>query len=247
MTTYGRPARWVDPGEIPGALPSCLCAGRLVLDGTMGRRYGGCVRVHEDWILTAHHVVDIPDIARRFTVRFNGAHGAKVEYRLDPDRGYFPSHDGILSASCIDFDLDYVFVRLAGPAARGDASRTHPALIERDAPAPGEPLQIPQAAGLDLALKFPVERTSAPASVGRAALCEGPYLHHQVSTRPGASGSPVFDTRWHVVALHTGGRLDNRPSAGLRHEHNLATLMDAIVADARARHPAFPDVLTFAG
>lgn len=241
MSTFGRP-QWVSPSSIEGAMPAVSCAGRLLLDGT--RRRGGCARVHERWILTAHHVVDIPDIARRFQVRFNdfkGGAGPAYEYRLDPDGGYFASADGVLGASGRDFDLDYAFIALAGPYPEEDPSRQHAATLHGDPVAGGEAARIPQAHGVPPSLALPVER-AAGTHAGRVAALEGAHFFYATSTRPGTSGAPVIDEHGRLLGIHTTGRRA-REAHPLRRDYNSGTLLAAILADARSRHPGLPPEL----
>lgn len=246
MSDFGRP-RWRTAPEIAGALPPCLCAGTLRLDEA--GRSGGCVRVHRDWILTAHHVIDVPDLARRATARFNDFEAdpgrRPVEYRLDPDRGYFPSRDGVLSRSGRTFDLDYVFVALAGPARRGDPSMRNRARATATASVGGRAF-IPRSGGDYGRLRFPEERLDEYPQGGRLAHADGRYLYYQVSTDIGVSGMPVFDANWRVVGLHTASRRAGDRERPRRKDYNCGTLMAAILEDVRTNHAGFPDIVTLA-
>lgn len=248
MSLYVRP-EWKTPAQIAGSLPRCLAAGRLASVG--GRRFGGCVRVHERWILTAHHVIDIPDLALSFKAIFNNIsqNGARTpfEYRLDPGQGFYSSADGIQGRSGESFDLDYVFVAIAGPYPRQDPSLANLARVSLRRPAVGDRVHILQSDVRNPILRFPVERLRLYPQGGRVRHVDGDYAYYQVSTHPGASGSPVFDDDWSLRALHTTGYNSRFPDER-RREYNFGTLMARIVADVRIRHPAFAvdELLTLA-
>lgn len=216
-----------------------------------GRRFGGCVRVHERWILTAHHVVDIPDLAFRFKATFNNVSeegtSTPFEYRLDPDLGFFPSADGIQGPSGESFDLDYLFVAIAGPYPAEDPSLANIARVGVNPLAVGDRAHILQSDVRNPILRFPVERLRLFPQGGRVAHVDADYAYYQVSTHPGTSGSPVFDDDWNLRALHTTG-YNSRFSDERRREYNFGTLMARIVADVRRLHPAFPvdELLTLA-
>jgi hypothetical protein len=247
VSEYGRPD-WKSPDEVPGALPRCLAAGRLSSDG--GRRFGGCVRVHERWILTAHHVIDIPDLALRFKATFNNIaeDGSSVpfEYRLDPDQGFFPSADGIQGISGEKFDLDYLFVALAGPYPAADPSLANVARIDVRPPAVGDRAHILQSSQANKVLRFAEDHLSLYPEAGRVRHVDADYAYYQVSTRKGTSGSPVFDEDWNLRALHRSSYRAEFATQWAR-EYNFGSLMSRIVADVRVVHPGFPvdQVLTF--
>lgn len=242
MSTYGRPD-WALASGIAGALPHALAVGSIDIDAAAGIRPGCCIRIHERWILTAHHVIDVPDFARRATASFNrlAPDAPAFAYRLDPDAGFFPSEDGIYGPSGKDFHLDYVFIALKGPFPPDDPSAQHVARLRVATPAAGTPARIAQPReGL---LQFPVERMAGAGYVEGAV---APFLYYKTSTRPGTSGAAVFDPGWGVVAVHTSNRMNREPSAELRRVCNSGTLVGAILEDVSARYPGFPDIVTLA-
>ena len=128
------------------APPICSRVGLLTSAGS--NRYGHCVRLTERWILTAHHVLDIPELAARFRAERFGflLPGDKpgLSYALDPDAGFFCSEDGIQGSGGDGFDLDYAFVRLAGPFPEKDPSLAHALTASAGSPSVGSRAYVPQ-------------------------------------------------------------------------------------------------------
>jgi hypothetical protein len=66
-----------------------------------------------------------------------------------------------------------------------------------------------------------------------------PLIHYRAPTRPGSSGSPVFDGEWRLVGIHHGGRIDlarlDDPSA--TYDANEGMLLSAIRARVMSEVP----------
>lgn len=111
-------------------------------------RYGHCIRLSERWILTAHHVVDIPELAARFQAERFGfltqAAAPGHSYALDPLAGFFCSDDGIQGPHGHGFDLDYAFIRLAELDRANDPSGKVALSASAVAPAIGSRAYVPQ-------------------------------------------------------------------------------------------------------
>ena len=227
---FGNPD-WVDWTQMEACTPTCYSVGLLLPD--VGIRFGCCLRVSNDWILTAHHVIDIPDLARRFTVKFAYvARGQGFSYKLDPDSGFFTSDDGIQGAAGDGFDLDYAFIRIKGPFKERDLSIDNP-LSADPTPVKGAQALIAQYSGAG-PMQFPIEHSVEHADAGRIIEFDDEYIFHKRSTNGGASGSPIFDGSWNLIGVHTHGRLDNSGDP-LRDQNNWGTRISAIVADAKTR------------
>jgi V8-like Glu-specific endopeptidase len=56
---------------------------------------------------------------------------------------------------------------------------------------------------------------------------EGRHIHYITPTKPGSSGSPVFDQNWKLVALHHAGLVARKVNEGI--------LMSAILSDLRPK------------
>jgi trypsin-like peptidase len=237
---FGNP-RFEPVRSVPGALPPSFCTGLLLADGC--RRFGGCIRVSEEWILTAHHVIDIADLARHFRARFaylNPAPDGFFEYPLDPDRGFFTSEDGIQGPSGDKFELDYAFIRLRGPFDPEDPSFVHPPDINTAPPVKGTPARIPQHRNGGI-LQIARESSVEIPLVGLVTAFDDKYVFHRSSTTPGVSGSPIFDFAWKLIGVHTHGRRAAIDDA-LRRENGWGTRITAIVDDARRRGFNFPQM-----
>lgn len=209
-----------------------------LLISEMGSRYGGCVRVGERWLLTAHHVVDASELAFRFKAVFGffGRNSRKFTYALDP-ADFFSSADGIQGAAGYEFDLDYAFIRLAGTAQAGD-----PSLERHPRSAPGDPARqtaarIPQHRSRG-AMQLATEHSIEDPNAGLIVDFDADYLFHRSSTYPGTSGSPIFDTDWNLVALHTHGFRASSPD-DRKTRNNWGARITRIVADARSRQFAY--------
>jgi hypothetical protein len=220
-------------GEVGGALPSCYCAGLIFSPAR--RRFGGCVRVGPQWILTAHHVLDIPDLAADFRCRFGYVNPRQqdfVDYDLDAG-GFFASDDGIQGPSGWGFELDYLFVRLLGAPAENDPSVRHPPNPRYGTPEQGITVHIPQHRNKGV-MQLPEAASVSDPSVGKLMTFDDRHLHYLASTEPGCSGSPILDHEWRLIGVHTNGDLPNCPNL-LRQKHNRGTRIDSILENARRR------------
>jgi hypothetical protein len=198
---FGNP-RWVPPP--PGnAAHACSCIGLLRSKG--GERRGACLRVSADWILTAHHIIDIAALADRFEVTFGHvAPGAPVyTYRLDAARGFHSSLDGIQGPEGDRFELDYAFVRLKGPYSADDPSVDPRFSVDHRSPIIGSRAYIPRFRGED-PLRVEDPDPAQPAA-GTFTAAKDAYVFHRSATLPGVSGSPIFNQHWQLIGVHTHG------------------------------------------
>jgi V8-like Glu-specific endopeptidase len=65
------------------------------------------------------------------------------------------------------------------------------------------------------------------------------YVHYRSPTEPGSSGSPVFDNKWALIALHHAGAVDTPKlnQRGGSYAANEGIRLSAIVEALRQRQP----------
>ena len=171
-----------------GRIWVCVAGGRP-------RGYGTGFLVSPRLLMTNHHVLEDPGVARTSLVEFDyqvGLGGAVLPtttFAFDPDEFFFASED-----------LDYAVVAVRSTSAGGQRPLDfgwNP-LIEEEGKAIVSQwlnlIQHPNGETKQLGL-----RENQLLDV----LDE--FLHYETDTAPGSSGSPVYNDRWEVVALHHSG------------------------------------------
>ncbi|MDC0672364.1 DNA/RNA non-specific endonuclease [Nannocystis radixulma] len=147
-------------------------------------------------VLTNHHVLPSVEAARSATAMFGfEAAGATGErFKLAPE-----------SFFVTDTALDYTVVAVSGD--RDALARYGTLALAPDLPAVlvlGEPMNIIQHP--DGGPKQYAVRENEILEVMEN------FVHYRSDTNPGSSGSPVFDGRWRLVALHHSGVARRDPS-----------------------------------
>lgn len=225
---------------------------RLAVPRLFGGLHDGAHAYGTAWILapglliTNDHVIDARDRA------FEGR-ATPADYRAQAEGAvaWFDYYEAggprveVVGASLVaqSESLDYAIVRLAAPPADRAAltiTRVQPTLRPSDRlnivqhPATGSP---PAGGPQRYAI-----RNNFFASVDAA----GVRIQYLTDTEPGASGSPVLDDQWRVVALHHASvpvapheaASPDAPAPDVARYHNEGTAMRAILEDLRAREPA---------
>jgi hypothetical protein len=188
------------------AIESQVCM--VELDGATGTGF----LVGPDLVLTNYHVVmsALPEARRRVQLRFDKTEpgSAGTVHRLAEnwlvDLSAFSPRDlqGGGEGEPADDELDYALLRTATPVGREPAPEGRPRgwqTLSEQAPAclPDGPLVIvqhPQGEHLQFALD-----TKAILRAGST------RVRYRTNTQHGSSGSPCFDLRWNLVALHHSG------------------------------------------
>jgi V8-like Glu-specific endopeptidase len=152
------------------------------------------------WVLTNYHVAfdygefdQQPDAVRmRFGLR------ELADGKSEGGTPYALADDWLVHKSQTD-TLDYALLRLASPAGEDPVGsyqnappRGRVKLAKTDAKA---------SQGLFI-LQHPLGDTLKMANGGVRAV-DGAWLSYEVDTEPGSSGSPVFNNKWELVALHS--------------------------------------------
>jgi endonuclease G, mitochondrial len=181
---------WLEAGKIA----SNAVARIIFRDGTP---QGTGFLVSDRLLLTNNHVIKDEDAASgmvvefRYEIRLGETAPAPVRFELDP-RSFFQTDDRD--------DLDFTLIALGLPLTMG-ANLTEfgccPISASSAKHSVGEPVTIVQHPDGDY--KQVVLRENRIVNRGDT------VLHYVADTEPGASGSPVFNDAWQVVALHHWG------------------------------------------
>jgi len=197
-------------------------------DRVRGKWYGTGFLVCGDILLTNHHVINSIETARNALCIFNfqlGPDGKPAEtlaVRLDPDRLFVtsPLHGG----------LDYTFIAIDPAAARqfGCIPMVRSAFTVH----PGDNANIVQ---------HPEGRKKEVVLQENEVMQDtGVLLHYASDTQGGSSGSPVFNNRWQLIALHhaskpNDGRLQPPSGAPAPDFLNEGIKLSAIATDLERR------------
>jgi V8-like Glu-specific endopeptidase len=196
--------------EVGLAKAQCVAKVRLP-DGASGSGF----LTQDDVLITNHHVLPDSSTASAATVLFNYQQTvAGLSAEVD-ERTLLP--DSFFRTSDID---DWTAVRIAGhPGARwGELPLTH---AKVDAGTRVNIVQHPAGQHKQISLLF-----NLVAYVG------GNRVQYLTDTEPGSSGSPVFDDKWSVVALHHSGGWLTEPGGGDQNAtfyRNEGILIDVII------------------
>ena len=71
------------------------------------------------------------------------------------------------------------------------------------------------------------------------AYADSKVVQYTTSTLPGSSGSPVFDDKFNVIAIHHSGGLILEPGTSYRYMRNAGTSISAVLADLATNEPNF--------
>jgi V8-like Glu-specific endopeptidase len=173
--------------------------------------------VAPDLVMTNHHVLNDEKLLTGTVFRFNfedDFHG-----RAQPPKEYRARAGGIFHTNG---QLDYSIVELDGtPGAIWGWLPMQPQTIR-----PSDRVNIVQHPGGQP--KQVALQNNFVEYVG------GHVLQYVTSTLPGSSGSPVFDDRWDVLAVHHAGGSVEEPTTHRRYYRNEGILVTSILADLSA-------------
>jgi hypothetical protein len=168
-----------------------------------GRGSGSGFLIRADVLLTNHHVLEDRAQARAAKAQFNyqrtldGLAASPDEYELDPD-----------SLFCTSVQDDWTAVRVRPKDSEPAGSRWSTLELDEQDPKVDDftiIIQHPSGGPKQIALYHNVITYVDPAKR---------VLQYLTDTEPGSSGSPVFDTRWNVIALHHSGGWLREPGTG---------------------------------
>ncbi|MET0293771.1 MAG: N-acetylmuramoyl-L-alanine amidase [Phenylobacterium sp.] len=218
-------------------------AGRAY-DGQSGRWSGTGFLVSPNILLTNHHVLNDPEVARGASVVFDyevsaaglaGGDAADTptgrEYRLDPDRLFITSpYSG---------GLDYTFVWIDGfQPGEGAIIRMERAAFAVTPQERAFLIHHPRGKPKRVSLQDAEVVTARP---------DGAVIHYVSDSEPGSSGCPVFDRTGRLIALHHASRANSdgaRRRNGLTPSHvNEGIKLAAIALDLETRRRTEPNAM----
>lgn len=207
--TIGRddslPFMFLELGACRGRAVCKIEASGVDYAGRPGVWSGTGFLVGPDLLLTNHHVLNSPEVAREAMAIFgyardhDGAWRPRATYRLEPER--------LFVTSAAEGGLDYTFVQIGG--APQDRFGWVPMMRSAFSVAREERANI---------IHHPL---GAPKRVSlqdnKVVNFDEVVLHYASDTEGGSSGSPVMDNSWRLVALHHAARplgLGEQPAEG---------------------------------
>lgn len=182
------------------AVQAAHSVGRIETRLSGGRRgYGTGFLVSSRLLLTNNHVLPTSELAANSIVEF--------DYQLDYMDQPLSIHRFVVQPDgffLTDKALDFSLVAVSPAASTGRALADYgwcPLIKEEGKILVGEPINIVQHPRGEM--KQVVIRENHLLDLIEDA--GSPFAHYQADTEPGSSGSPVFNDRWEVVALHHSG------------------------------------------
>lgn len=174
-------------------------------------------------LMTNNHVIPDAESARETRLEFNFEQDAAR--RLKPVTGYDVAELAAFATSPVDA-LDCTVMRFLASSDNGTPLSHWGTLTMASPPveaAIGDPVTIiqhPNGGQKKIAV-----------TANEIVNVFGSRLHYMTGTLPGSSGSPVFNDRWEVIALHHAGGYMVKNEKGDRFYANEGILIDAIRAD----------------
>ena len=178
--------RYLDAGVV-----AARAVGRISIRDVRGRvvGFGTGSLVSTQLLLTNHHVLTDAAVAGRSVVEFDFQDGldglplATVTLGLDPDR-LFLAHE----------DLDYALVAVKATPEELARFGWNPVIEAEGKAILGDFVTIVQHPS--------GEKKRVALRDNQVVGLPGDFMHYRADTKPGSSGSPVFNDQWEVVALH---------------------------------------------
>ena len=224
----GRPLDGPDLERVMGAQPTFqpinflelgLLRARAVGRVAAPRGIGTGFLIQGNLFITNHHVLPNAADAQDSSVWFNyqtslaGMDGPVTEVALDPDTGF--------ATSPLDGGDDWTAVRVAGPVEEWGHLELAEASVKPDDYV--NIIQHPSGMPKQIALYHNV-----------VTYADDSRVQYLTDTMPGSSGSPVFDTKWRVVAVHHSGGWLSEPGKRTVRFRNEGIHVRAVIKGLRA-------------
>ncbi len=145
--------------------------------------------VAPDILLTNYHVINSVSVANAAKVYFNYRTGRTG--RVESDEVFLLKPDELFVVSPYDDGLDYAFVGIQPPGPKFGKIQLERRLLVSRPKGRANVIQHPRGRPQEVV----VQNNFVVAD-------DGVFLRYRSDTEPGSSGSPVFDNRWKMIALH---------------------------------------------
>ncbi len=145
--------------------------------------------VAPDVLLTNYHVLNSISVANAAKVYFNYRTGRTG--RVESDEVFVLKPDELFVVSPYDGGLDYAFVGIQPPGRQFGMIQMERRLLVSRPNGRANVIQHPRGRPQEVVVQNNFVQSD-----------DGVFLHYRSDTEPGSSGSPVFDNRWKLIALH---------------------------------------------
>ena len=145
--------------------------------------------VAPDVLLTNYHVINSISVANAAKVYFNYRTGRTG--RVESDEVFLLKPDDLFVVSPYTDGLDYAFVGIETPGPQFGMIQLERRLLVSRPNGRANVIQHPRGRPQEVVVQNNFVMSD-----------DGVFLHYRSDTEPGSSGSPVFDNRWKLIALH---------------------------------------------
>ena len=163
--------------------------------------YGSGFLIKGEFLITNNHVLPTAEIAANSIVEMNYEEG--INRSMLPTTIYKLQPDVFFSTNA---ELDFSIVKVNTQAETGGEPLSHWGHLSIDA----SPTGVPANNSRVIIIQHPNGGPKQIAITNNQVvnIYNGNYVQYTTDTLPGSSGSPVFDEKWNVIALHhKGGNL----------------------------------------
>ena len=198
------PTEWFKTGD---DISREICKIRLDDDTT-----GTGVHLKGGYILTNRHVLPDKETAEKCDLVFNFNHQDRTETilrKLDVDAAFVI---GAENQSDLMQDFDFALFKLKGQ-------------LDFPGVEPTDDHSLPKSDDMVCIIQHPWGRPKE-LSLGPVMGSDDQNIHYAADTNPGSSGSPVFNKKWQLVALHFGHLPGEQFNRGLRMDQLLQVLSE---------------------